>query len=141
MDEDEARRRFLAARVARLATVDAQGRPHLVPLVFAGCGGGLVSAVDHKPKRSPLLRRLRNIAVHPGVCLLVDRYDEEWGRLWWVRVEGDARVVAPGGAGVYPDAVGALREKYPQYRDRPPDGPVIAITVHRWRGWQATTGA
>ncbi|MCX5280578.1 MULTISPECIES: TIGR03668 family PPOX class F420-dependent oxidoreductase [unclassified Streptomyces] len=141
MDEDEARRRFLAARVARLATVDAEGRPHLVPLVFAGCGGGLVSAVDHKPKRSPLLRRLRNIAVHPGVCLLVDRYDEEWERLWWVRVEGDARVVAPEDAEIHPAAVGALREKYPQYRDRPPDGPVIAITVHRWRGWQATGAA
>ncbi|MFE9808360.1 TIGR03668 family PPOX class F420-dependent oxidoreductase [Streptomyces sp. NPDC005548] len=141
MDEEEARRRFLAARVARLATVDAEGSPHLVPLVFAGCGGGLVSAVDHKPKRSPLLRRLRNIAVRPGVCLLVDRYDEEWERLWWVRAEGDARVVAPGGAGIYPAAVVALREKYPQYEERPPDGPVIAITVHRWRGWQATTGA
>ncbi|WP_443043355.1 TIGR03668 family PPOX class F420-dependent oxidoreductase [Streptomyces sp. NBC_00358] len=145
MDEEQARRRFLAARVARLATVDAEGRPHLVPLVFAWCGDGLVTAVDHKPKRSPLLRRLRNIAARPAVCLLVDAYDEDWGRLWWVRADGDARVVPPPGGrapGEFPHgyaaAVDALRDKYPQYRNRPPDGPVTVITVRRWRGWQAT---
>ncbi|MET9904354.1 TIGR03668 family PPOX class F420-dependent oxidoreductase [Streptomyces sp. NPDC006446] len=149
MDEDQARRRFLAARVARLATVDADGRPHLVPLVFARYGDGLVTAVDHKPKRSPLLRRLRNVAARPAVCLLVDAYDEDWERLWWVRADGDARVVPPpgwsdpGGPGfgeapyVYAGAIGALRDKYPQYRNRPPDGPVTVITVHRWLGWQA----
>ncbi|MGW3667981.1 TIGR03668 family PPOX class F420-dependent oxidoreductase [Streptomyces sp. NPDC005141] len=160
MDEDEARRRFLAARVARLATVDAEGRPHLVPLVFAQCGDGLVTAVDHKPKRSPVLRRLRNIAARPAVCLLVDAYDEDWERLWWVRADGDARVIpSPGGPGpggpgpgepglgapwsgevvhAYAAAVDALRDKYPQYRNRPPDGPVTVIAVHRWRGWRAT---
>ncbi|WP_406375625.1 TIGR03668 family PPOX class F420-dependent oxidoreductase [Streptomyces sp. NBC_00647] len=155
MDEDQARRRFLAARVARLATVDAEGRPHLVPLVFARYGDGLVTAVDHKPKRSPLLRRLRNIAARPAVCLLVDAYDEDWERLWWVRADGDARVVAPPGwpdpgepglglprsdevPHVYAAAIDALRDKYPQYRNRPPDGPVTVITVHRWLGWQAT---
>ncbi|MET9890913.1 TIGR03668 family PPOX class F420-dependent oxidoreductase [Streptomyces sp. NPDC006465] len=155
MDEDQARRRFLAARVARLATVDAEGRPHLVPLVFARYGDGLVTAVDHKPKRSPLLRRLRNIAARPDVCLLVDAYDEDWERLWWVRADGAARVVAPPGwldpgepglglprsdegPHVYAAAIDALRDKYPQYRNRPPDGPVTVITVHRWLGWQAT---
>ncbi|MET9405168.1 TIGR03668 family PPOX class F420-dependent oxidoreductase [Streptomyces sp. NPDC002935] len=149
MDEDQARRRFLAARVARLATVDADGRPHLVPLVFARCGDDLVTAVDHKPKRSPLLRRLRNIAAHPAVCLLVDAYDEDWERLWWVRADGDARVIAPPGwldpgepglgeiPHVYARAIDALRDKYPQYRNRPPDGPVTVITVRRWLGWQA----
>ncbi|MEU0430801.1 TIGR03668 family PPOX class F420-dependent oxidoreductase [Streptomyces sp. NPDC006290] len=159
MDEDQARRRFLAARVATLATVDTEGRPHLVPLVFAHCGDELVTAVDHKPKRSPLLRRLRNIAGHPAVCLLVDAYDEDWERLWWVRADGDARVIPPPGgrergerepgerepgerergevSHAYAAAVDALRDKYPQYRNRPPDGPVTVITVHRWRGWQA----
>ncbi|MCT9008962.1 TIGR03668 family PPOX class F420-dependent oxidoreductase [Streptomyces sp. NPDC054766] len=144
MDENQARRRFLAARVATLATVDAEGRPHLVPLVFARCGDELVTAVDHKPKRSPLLRRLRNIAARPAVCLLVDAYDEDWERLWWVRADGEARIVPPPDgrergevAHAYAAAVDALRDKYPQYRNRPPDGPVTVITVHRWRGWQA----
>ncbi|MFJ6835886.1 TIGR03668 family PPOX class F420-dependent oxidoreductase [Streptomyces sp. NPDC091209] len=151
MDEDQARRRFLAARVATLATVDAEGRPHLVPLVFARCGDALVTAVDHKPKRSPRLRRLSNIAARPAVCLLVDAYDEDWERLWWVRADGDARVIPPPGEPepgdrvpneiphAYAAAVDALRDKYPQYRNRPPDGPVTVITVHRWRGWQAAT--
>ncbi|MEV8033490.1 TIGR03668 family PPOX class F420-dependent oxidoreductase [Streptomyces sp. NPDC086182] len=146
MDEDQARRRFLAARVATLATVDTEGRPHLVPLVFARCGDALVSAVDHKPKRSPRLRRLRNIAARPAVCLLADAYDEDWGRLWWVRADGDARVVPPPGDRepgeipyMYAAAIDALRDKYPQYRNRPPEGPVTVITVHHWRGWQATT--
>ncbi|WP_435809832.1 TIGR03668 family PPOX class F420-dependent oxidoreductase [Streptomyces mirabilis] len=139
MDEKEARRRFVAARVARLATVDAEGRPHLVPLVFAARGGEIVTAVDHKPKRSPRLRRLRNIAAHPAVCLLVDAYDEDWERLWWVRADGDARVLPPGTQDQYTAAIDLLREKYAQYRQRPPDGPVIAVTVHRWHGWRATT--
>jgi PPOX class probable F420-dependent enzyme len=138
MDEEEARRRFVAARVARLATVDAEGRPHLVPLVFAARGGEIVTAVDHKPKRSPRLRRLRNIAAHPAVCLLVDAYDEDWERLWWVRADGDARVLPPGTQDEYTAAIDLLREKYAQYRQRPPDGPVIAVTVHRWHGWSAT---
>jgi PPOX class probable F420-dependent enzyme len=138
MDEEEARRRFVAARVARLATVDAEGRPHLVPLVFAARGGEIVTAVDHKPKRSRRLRRLRNIAAHPAVCLLVDAYDEDWEQLWWVRVDGDARVLPPGTQNEYTAAIDLLREKYAQYRQRPPDGPVIAVTVHRWHGWRAT---
>lgn len=138
MDEKEARRRFVAARVARLATVDAEGRPHLVPLVFAARGGEIVTAVDHKPKRSPRLRRLRNIAAHPAVCLLVDAYDEDWERLWWVRADGDARVLPPGTQDEYTAAIDLLREKYAQYRQRPPDGPVIAVTVHHWHGWRAT---
>ncbi|MGW2969004.1 TIGR03668 family PPOX class F420-dependent oxidoreductase [Streptomyces mirabilis] len=138
MDEKEARRRFVAARVARLATVDPEGRPHLVPLVFAARGGEIVTAVDHKPKRSPRLRRLRNIAAHPAVCLLVDAYDEDWERLWWVRADGDARVLPPGTQDEYTAAIDLLREKYAQYRQRPPDGPVIAVTVHRWHGWRAT---
>ncbi|MHB9855325.1 TIGR03668 family PPOX class F420-dependent oxidoreductase [Streptomyces krungchingensis] len=145
MDETEARRRFLTARVARLATVDAEGRPHLVPVVFAVLGDEIVTAVDGKPKRSPRLKRLRNIAAHPAVCLLVDAFDEDWSRLWWVRADGDARVVppaAPEGSAreTYGTAVAALREKYAQYRGGPPDGPVIAVAVHRWHGWLATQG-
>ncbi|MFC3572499.1 TIGR03668 family PPOX class F420-dependent oxidoreductase [Streptomyces yaanensis] len=143
MDEDEARRRFTAARVARLATVDPEGRPHLVPVVFARYGDdGIVMAVDRKPKSSQRLKRLHNIAVNPAVCLLVDAYDEDWDRLWWVRADGGARTVPPDAPTeqdrhAYEAAVALLRRKYPQYRDSPPDGPVVVVTVHRWSGWRA----
>jgi PPOX class probable F420-dependent enzyme len=131
--EAEARRRFAVARVARLATVDETGRPHLVPVVFARYGAdGIVTAVDHKPKTTPRLKRLRNIAARPSVCLLVDAYDENWDRLWWVRADGEARVTAADAAVVEPLCV-----KYPQYRERPPSGAVVLVTVSRWTGWQA----
>ncbi|WP_425461239.1 TIGR03668 family PPOX class F420-dependent oxidoreductase [Kitasatospora atroaurantiaca] len=150
MAVEEARRRFALARVARLATVGSDGRPHLVPVTFAGsfteAGDTVVTAVDHKPKRSPQLKRLRNIAAHPAVCLLVDEYDEQWERLWWVRADGDARVVPPpvaGGPAASPDhheAIELLRRKYPQYGPRPPEGSVVLITVRAWRGWSALPG-
>ncbi|MEV6759321.1 TIGR03668 family PPOX class F420-dependent oxidoreductase [Streptomyces sp. NPDC051105] len=129
----EARRRFAGARVARLATVDESGRPHLVPVVFARHGAdGIVTAVDHKPKTTPRLKRVRNIAAQPSVSLLVDEYDENWDHLWWVRADGDARVIPADAAVIEP-----LCAKYPQYRERPPSGPVIFVTVSHWTGWQA----
>ena len=147
LTEDEARRRFTACRVARLATVDPAGRPHQVPVAFAAAAGPdrLVTAVDHKPKSTRRLKRLANIAARPAVCLLADAYDEDWDRLWWARADGDARVLTPGGPDpaerrAYDDAVALLRAKYPQYRDVPPAGPVITVTVRRWSGWQARTG-
>lgn len=143
MDPDQARRRFAAARVARLATVDEAGRPHLVPVVFATDGAdGIVTAVDHKPKRTTHLKRLRNIEANPAVCLLADAFDEDWDRLWWARADGDARIVPPDTADAgtrqrYEAALAGLRRKYPQYRQDPPDGPVIAVAVHHWTGWLA----
>lgn len=95
MDEAEARQWFAEARVARLATSDAEGRPRLVPLVFSRRGDEIVTAIDWKPKRPGRMKRLDNIAVHPEVCLLVDAYDEDWDRPWWVRADGTARVVPP----------------------------------------------
>ena len=130
------RERFGHARVARLATVDADGQPHLVPLCFALAEDRVVSVVDAKPKRTPQLRRLANIRAQPRVSVLVDEYDEDWARLWWVRADGVARVVESGAA--RDDAVAALTAKYRQYRDQPPEGPVIEITIDRWRGWSAT---
>ncbi|MFF8593380.1 TIGR03668 family PPOX class F420-dependent oxidoreductase [Streptomyces sp. NPDC015220] len=143
MEPDQARRRFTAARVARLATVDEAGRPHLVPVVFAAAGeDALVTAVDRKPKRTTDLKRLRHIAAAPSVCLLVDAYDEDWERLWWVRADATAAIVRPDAPDAavrerYAAAVARLCRKYPQYRADPPDGPVVAMDVHRWSGWQA----
>jgi PPOX class probable F420-dependent enzyme len=133
----EARDLLASARVARLATCDAAGQPHLVPIVFALDGDVIVTAVDHKPKRTTRLRRLANIAANPRVSVLADHYDDDWDRLWWVRADGTARVVEPD-APDHTDAVTLLSERYEQYRDRPPAGPAIAITVSRWSGWSAT---
>jgi PPOX class probable F420-dependent enzyme len=134
----EARARLAAARVARLATADADGRPHLVPFVFAVEADVVWSAVDGKPKRSHALRRLANVAANPAVSVLADHYDDaDWTALWWVRADGRARVAGPGSAEAR-HAVALLTERYAQYRDTPPDGPVLAIEVERWTGWSAS---
>jgi PPOX class probable F420-dependent enzyme len=126
--------RFAQARVARLATADQDGRPHLVPVTFAVHDDVVVFAVDHKPKTTTNLRRLRNIRENDQVSLLVDHYEEDWRQLWWVRVDGTARIL-PVADQIEP--VEWLRAKYEQYRDRPPRGPVIEIRVRKvvdWRG-------
>jgi PPOX class probable F420-dependent enzyme len=130
------RERFGRARIARLATVDVDGQPHLVPICFALIGDRIVSVVDAKPKSTTKLRRLANIRVHPRVSVLVDEYDEDWDRLWWVRADGAARVVEDGRD--REDAVALLRAKYPQYGELPAAGPVVEITADRWRGWSAS---
>ena len=118
MTPAEARERFAAARVARLATADAGGRPHLVPVVFAVEGDRVYTVVDAKPKRTTALRRLRNVAENPWVALLVDHYDERTGTaLWWVRAEGRGRVVEAD-APEARRAVELLRARYPQQRRR-----------------------
>ncbi|MBI5106703.1 MAG: TIGR03668 family PPOX class F420-dependent oxidoreductase [Solirubrobacterales bacterium] len=139
MDPQEARRRFAAARVARLATVGAGGAPHLVPLVFAVAGDEVLSAVDAKPKRTTALRRLANVRHEPRVALLADHYDEDWRALWWVRADGVARVLAPEDEDAR-RAVALLAERYAPYRDAPPAGPVLAVAVTRWSGWAAAGG-
>ena len=136
MTREEARRRFVAVRVARLATADDRGRPHLVPVVFAVSGDTVYSAVDQKPKRHRALRRLANLAVNAQAALLVDHYEDDWEALWWVRAEGLARILTadtPEGT----TALGLLADRYPQYRTSPPAGPVVAIDVERWSGWRA----
>ncbi|MFF0248371.1 TIGR03668 family PPOX class F420-dependent oxidoreductase [Streptosporangium sandarakinum] len=138
MDADEARERFRAARVARLATADAGGTPHLVPVTFEVDGDVIAFAVDHKPKRTTDLRRLRNIAANDRVCLLADHYDDDWSRLWWARADGRARIAAEGAE--RERALARLAARYPQYRDRPPEGPVVVIEVDRWSGWSYAAG-
>jgi PPOX class probable F420-dependent enzyme len=120
--------------VARLATVDDSGRPHLVPIVFAMAGERIYSVVDQKPKRTTELQRLRNVRSNPAVSVLVDHYDDaDWGALWWVRADGAARVLEP----AEPEArraVQLLAERHPRQRAA---GPVLAIDVERWSGWSA----
>jgi PPOX class probable F420-dependent enzyme len=132
MDDD----RVMKARVARLATIDSDGRPHLVPIVFALDGETLYSAVDRKPKRSQTLRRVENARVRPDVTILVDQYDDDWTRLWWIRLRGRARVLDEGEE--RERALELLQEKYPQYRDEPPNGPVLAVEITDTRDWSAS---
>ena len=120
------------SRVARLATVDPQGRPHVVPICFALEGEMLYTVVDEKPKRTRRLQRLRNIEANPRVEVVIDEYDEDWSRLWWVRLRGSARIVDD------PHAVELLSEKYPQYREAPPSGPVIAVLIDERIAWTAS---
>jgi PPOX class probable F420-dependent enzyme len=119
--------------VARLATIDPDGRPHLVPIVFVLEGETLYSAVDRKPKRSSTLRRIENARVRPDVTILVDHYEDDWGRLWWIRLRGRARVLDEGDERAH--ALTLLARKYPQYRREPPDGPVLAVDVTDVREW------
>jgi PPOX class probable F420-dependent enzyme len=139
MEIDEARRRFASARVARLATIGADGAPQLVPITFALLQPDtIVSAVDHKPKRTAALQRLRNIAADERVRLLADHYSDDWSELWWARAEGAGRIVRPGDLpDLREDAIAALAERYQPYRERPPGGALIVISVTRWSGWSA----
>lgn len=139
MTAAEARARLAGARVAHLATASADGVPHVVPCTFAVLDDGtIVSAIDHKPKRTTALKRLANIAANPRVALLADHYAEDWDALWWVRADATARVVAPE---TEPElraaATRCLADRYAPYRHRPPEGSIVAMTVHRWSGWSA----
>jgi PPOX class probable F420-dependent enzyme len=131
---EQARERFAATRVARLATAGADRRPHLVPVVFALAGDTVYIAVDRKPKRTTRLRRLRNVAENPAVSLLADHYEDDWERLWWVRADGRGRVLD----GSDPEsrrAIERLRARYPQQEAT---GTVLAVDVERWVGWSAS---
>jgi PPOX class probable F420-dependent enzyme len=119
--------------VARLATVRPEGAPHVVPVVFALDGDTVWLVVDEKPKRQRELQRLVNARSEPRVSLLVDRYDEDWRQLWWVRADGRARIVGEGLE--LQRAVGLVVERYPQERENPPRGPALAVEVERWRYW------
>jgi PPOX class probable F420-dependent enzyme len=144
---------FASARVARLATVNAAGEPHLVPVTFGVIDATpvpgdlaaddpahqvaqlVVFAVDHKPKSTTALRRLDNIAANPRVAFLVDVYDDDWDRLWWVRADATAAIIDGTDR---QRAIAALRAKYPQYERVVPQGAVVGALVSRWSGWRAT---
>jgi len=130
--QERERERFAAARVARLATVTADGRPHVVPVCFVLAGEVIYSAVDAKPKSTSALRRLDNVRANPRVSLLVDHYADDWTQLWWIRVDGEASIVDDEAA------IDLLAAKYEQYRAARPPGPVIAVGELQWRQWSAS---
>jgi PPOX class probable F420-dependent enzyme len=134
-DPSVLRARVSQSRVARLATIGPDGKPHLVPIVFALDGDTLYSAVDAKPKRSRTLRRIENARRSADVSILVDDYDEDWSRLWWIRLRGRARVLDEGEEASR--ALALLTAKYEQYREQPPGAPVLAVDIDEWRGWDA----
>ncbi len=126
-------------RVARLATADADGIPHVVPICYAVVGPAgdirLVTAIDEKPKSTSDLRRVRDVRANPRVAVVADRYVEDWSRLAWVQVRGRARVLDPGDDD-HDRAVAALCGRYDQYADHDLDGrPVIEIEVDRTLSW------
>jgi PPOX class probable F420-dependent enzyme len=129
--------RFLETqRVARLATADAQGAPHVVPVCFAFAGGTLYVTIDEKPKRrsGPPLKRLRNIADNPAVAVVADRYDEDWTRLGWVMLQGRADILSDGSEHARAQAL--LRARYPQLGAMNIAAlPVIAVRVERVLSW------
>jgi len=133
MNPAQAVQRFAHARVARLATVREDGSPHLVPFVFELRGDNIYAVVDDKPKRTQNVMRVANIRRDPRVSVLVDHYEEAWGKLWWIRADGEARLVEEGGDRDF--VIRVLTGKYPQYLEQPPSGPAIVIHVTQWRFW------
>ena len=137
----DAQYRFLeTSRVGRLATADAHGVPHLVPVCYAVDGANAYITVDEKPKRTDIpLKRIRNIQENPAVALTIDRWDEDWSRLAWLMLRGNAEILANGAE--HDAAQDRLRARYPQYRtmDIAPL-PVIAIRITRVLVWGDMVG-
>jgi PPOX class probable F420-dependent enzyme len=133
LDYRKSRSLLESARVARLATHNPRGGIDLVPCTFALVDDAIVTAVDHKPKRTTQLQRLENIRNNADVTLLVDHYDDDWSALWWVRARGQA-LVADEPARPFIDALVA---KYEQYRVQPPAGAAVVIHVTELTGWSA----
>ena len=122
--------RLESVRVATLGTLRPSGRPHLVPVVFAVVGERVVTAIDGKPKSGSWPQRLKNIEQNPLVSLLAHHYDEDWERLWWVRVDGVGTVTTDD-----PEALSGLRARYRQYATVELPGPFISIAVTGISGW------
>ena len=136
---DVIRAKVEVARVARMATVDAQRRPHIVPVCFVLYGSVFYTAVDRKPKRvaPEKLARLRNIRATRQIALVIDQYDEDWTQLWWILVRGKAKLLPKSGHEERAAAIRRLRAKYPQYAAGvlPDDAPIIRITPERITSW------
>jgi PPOX class probable F420-dependent enzyme len=135
VERAEARRLFTGARVAVLATLNPSGQPHLVPITFVVDSDRVWTAVDGKSKRSTQLRRHANIRANPAVSLLAQHWDEDWSALWWVRADGIATITDT--VASVDRVADLLRSKYDQYDSVDVSGPVVAVTIHTWRGWTA----
>ncbi len=138
MTEEAVQARLKQARVARLATGDEQGRPHMVPICYAYDGRCFYTALDQKPKQVPpeRLARVRHIQANPNVALLVDEYGEDWEKLWYILVRGKAEILSEGEKN--DKALRLLKEKYPQYASGtllPQRAPVIQIVPTQIIGW------
>jgi PPOX class probable F420-dependent enzyme len=139
LDSEEAKARFVASPVLRMATAARDGRPHVVPCTFVIDDSGRIAiGIDNKPKSSANLRRLRNIEENPQVSLIVDHYTDDWGRLWWARADGTAAIERSGDE--HRIHWGQLIGKYPQYHGQVLGGPVILVTVRSWSGWAFGSG-
>jgi PPOX class probable F420-dependent enzyme len=125
------------APVGRLATVRSDGGPHVVPICFVLTDHVVYSAVDDKPKRHRRLQRISNVTATETASLPVDEYNDDWSRLWWVRLDGRARLVD--NTAEAERAIRLLSDKYPQFRNRPPSRQVLAVDVQRWVGWSAAS--
>lgn len=136
MDRTDALERLAGAELAYLATVTPEQRPHVVPVTFAVVEDRVFTMVDHKPKTTRELQRLANIRANPAASLLADHYSEDWGDLWWVRVDGTASIHDSGA--VWVTAREALGSKYRQYEERLPDGSAICLTIETIRFWGST---
>jgi PPOX class probable F420-dependent enzyme len=136
---DPVQTRLRSARVARLATLDSEGRPHVVPVCFAYDGAAFYTAIDFKPKRvaAGRLARLRNIRANPQVALVVDEYQDDWSRLWYILVRGNARLLMEADVEERARALGLLRAKYSQYEAGllSDDAPILKITPERVTSW------
>jgi PPOX class probable F420-dependent enzyme len=119
------------ARVARLALLDEQDLPRVLPVTFAVFEGAVWSAIDQKPKRAAEPARVRRLRRRPEAALLVDRYDDDWSRLAWVELRGEVSVEPLG------PALEALLDKYPQYVEQPPPGPLLCLRPRRFACWKA----
>ncbi len=133
MDRADALRLLGSSRLAHLATTTPEGHPHIVPVTFALLEDTVVHMVDHKPKTTRNLARLDNIAADSRASLLADHYEEDWDALWWVRVDGTAEVVTEGPR--VEEARTALVAKYPGYRQAPPEGPAVLLSIGTVRWW------
>jgi len=135
----ERERAFISShRVGRLATVDEEGKPHVIPICYVYNGAYIYSPLDEKPKRVPIerLKRVRNIQSRPEVCLVIDRYSEEWSQLGYVLIQGTALLLQAGEE--HEEALRLLREKYPQYRKMAlEERPMIKITPKKILSWGA----
>ncbi|HEX5672080.1 MAG TPA: TIGR03668 family PPOX class F420-dependent oxidoreductase [Acidimicrobiia bacterium] len=135
MKAAEAYRLIATVPVATLATLRPDGSPHLVPIVFAVFGERIITAIDGKPKQPVTPGRLLNIGADPRVSILVHYYDDDWSRLWWVRIDGNARVLDEGDE--YSQGLTTLRKRYSQYESTPLPGPVIVVDPTAVIGWSA----